>query len=65
MVSRSMSSIEIETLFTFFFFIEKFDRKSHINTSRGEPRILMNTPFIRNYCNLLHVYEWIEFFVSM
>ena len=41
MVSGSMSSIEIETPFTFFF-IEKFDRES-INTSRGEPRILMIT----------------------
>ena len=25
---EALSSIEIETLFTFFFFIEKFDRKS-------------------------------------
>ena len=59
-----MSCLEIETSSTFFF-IEKFDKKSQSILQDRIENFDNYYPFIRNGCNLLYVYEWIKFFVSM
>ena len=56
--------LKIETLSTFFI-REKFDGKSQPIFQRQNRSFDDYYPCIKNECNLFHVHNWIQFFVSM
>jgi hypothetical protein len=63
MVSTSMSCLEIETRSTFFFWEVLWKELTNIKDRPGS--FDDSYPCMEDECNLFHVYNWIQFFVSM